>query len=190
MANLTMANSRQITLHVKTIFEGAEEDGDSVAETELPGILAFRNFAQFYLTYSLISPFTLPSSACYPLENFQDRPIWYRSKCIHKSEQIHQSELLQLSWRTYMAVRGASAGPFFIYKNGHPLTKSKFNYKIKKALQEIGLPYERFFCHSFRIGAATTAAKAGTDDSVIQMMSRWRNSAFLLYVHTPREQLQ
>ena len=89
----------------------------------------------------------------------------------------------------YMAIRGTAEGPFFIYKNGHPLTKSKFNYDIKKALQEIGLPYESFSGHSFRIGAATTAAKAGIQDSVIQMMGRWSSSAFLVYVRTPRDQL-
>ena len=87
----------------------------------------------------------------------------------------------------YMASRGTSAGLFFIYKNGHPLTKSKFNHEIKKALQEIGLPYERFSGHSVRIGAATTAAKVEIEDSVIQMMGRWSSSAFLLYVCTLRE---
>ena len=80
----------------------------------------------------------------------------------------------------YMAIRGTAAGPFFIYKNGHPLTKSKFNYDIKKDLQEIGLPYESFSSHIFRIGAVIS--KAEIQDSVIQMMGQWSSSAFLLYV--------
>ena len=37
-----MVNSRRIIyLHIKTTFEGAEEDGDSVAETNLPSILTY-----------------------------------------------------------------------------------------------------------------------------------------------------
>ena len=40
---------------------------------------------------------------------------------------------------------------------------------------------------SFRIGAATTAAKAGLEDST--MLGRWNSDAFLSYICTPREQL-
>ena len=32
-----------IYMHVKTIFEGAREDGDSVAETNLPGSFTYFN---------------------------------------------------------------------------------------------------------------------------------------------------
>lgn len=36
--------------------------------------------------------------------------------------------------------------------------------------------------HSFRIGAATSAAKAGIEDSTIHMLGRWSSSAFLVYI--------
>lgn len=89
----------------------------------------------------------------------------------------------------YMAARGNQTGPFFQLQNGTPLTKAHFTTRIRSALQELGLPYNDFAGHSFRIGAATAAAKAGMEDSTIRAMGRWNSSAFLTYVRTPREQL-
>ena len=90
---------------------------------------------------------------------------------------------------TYMSVRGGSSGPFFKLQNGHPLTKSHFSQQLRTALQAIGLPYQNFAGHSFRIGAATAAARAGIKDSTIQAMGRWSSGAFLTYIRTPREEL-
>ena len=58
-----------------------------------------------------------------------------------------------------LASRGPKPGPFFKFKDGKPLTKAKFSSSIRGALQRIGLPYMNFAGHSFRIGAATAAAK-------------------------------
>ena len=89
----------------------------------------------------------------------------------------------------YMANRGATDGPFFIRTNGTPLTKPYFVAKVREALMAAGLPYQHFAGHSFRIGAATTAAKAGLEDSTICTLGRWNSTAFLTYIRTPREQL-
>ena len=90
---------------------------------------------------------------------------------------------------SYMIRRGAADGPFFIRTDGKPLTKSYIVAKIRDGLQAVGLPYEHFAGHSFRIGAATTAAKAGLEDSTICTLGRWNSAAFLSYIRTPREQL-
>lgn len=89
----------------------------------------------------------------------------------------------------YVIRRGSSAGCFFIFSNQEPLTKTRFVAKVREALQAVGLPCDKFAGHSFRIGAATTAAKVGVEDSVIRMLGRWNSAAFLSYVRTPREQL-
>ena len=89
----------------------------------------------------------------------------------------------------YIAERGNAAGPFFIRANGTPLTKSYFVSKVRDALMALGLPYNHFAEHSFRIGAATAAAKAGLEESTIRALGRWNSTAFLTYIHTPREEL-
>ena len=89
----------------------------------------------------------------------------------------------------YMAVRGPAQGPFFQFQNGRPLTKALFTNKVREGLRSIGLPEQNFAGHSFRIGAATTAASVGIEDSTIRTMGRWSSSAFLVYIRTPREHL-
>ncbi len=88
-----------------------------------------------------------------------------------------------------MVTRGNTDGPFFKFEDGKPLTKARFTDVIREALAAVGLPQDQFAGHSFRIGAATTAAKAGIEDSTIRMPGRWNSAAFLVYIRTPRDQL-
>ena len=89
----------------------------------------------------------------------------------------------------YLASRGSSMGPLFHFADKQPLTKAKFTDHIRQVLREIGLPYQDFAGHSFRIGAATAAAKAGVEDSTIRTLGRWNSSAFLVYIRTPKDNL-
>jgi len=54
---------------------------------------------------------------------------------------------------------------------------------------DVGVDLSRFSGHSFRIGAATTAAKVGVSDSIIQIMGSGRSSAFVRYIRTSGDQL-
>lgn len=89
----------------------------------------------------------------------------------------------------YLARRGSGDGPLFRFENGQPLTRSRLVIEVRKALQEAGLQPEIYSGHSFRIGAATTAAACGISAEVIKTLGRWRSQAYQLYVKLPRSQL-
>ena len=78
----------------------------------------------------------------------------------------------------YMVARGRSSGPFFKFENGTPLTRMKFVDKVKEALSVAGVDCTAYSGHSFRIGAATTAAERGISDATIKMLGRWKSSAY------------
>ena len=89
----------------------------------------------------------------------------------------------------YVRRRGPTPGPFFRRRDGTPLTKAFFVARVREALVEMGMESHQYSGHSFRIGAATAAAQAGFEDSVIQALGRWSSTAFLRYIRTPRDQL-
>ncbi|XP_064407704.1 uncharacterized protein LOC135352451 [Halichondria panicea] len=80
-------------------------------------------------------------------------------------------------------------GPFFLLSSGVPVTKMWFTAQIRDILRLLGLPQDDYAGHSFRIGAATTAAMVGIADSSIQTLGRWQSAAFLQYIRTPASQL-
>lgn len=90
---------------------------------------------------------------------------------------------------TYLNARGSHPGPLFQWSSGVPLCKSKFVDEVRLALETANLPAKEFAGHSFRIGAATTAASAGLPDSAIQTLGRWKSSAYLLYIRTESHKL-
>lgn len=89
----------------------------------------------------------------------------------------------------FMAVRGPGPGPFFKFKNGSPLTRARFVARVREALREAKVDCSAYSGHSFRSGAATTAAQKGVSDASIKMLGRWKSNAYQLYIKTPRDQL-
>lgn len=90
---------------------------------------------------------------------------------------------------SYLAIRGNRPGFLFLFEDGRPLTKARFIIKVREALSHLGIDSTKYAGHSFRIGAATAAGSRGINDSVIQMLGRWKSSAYKLYIKTPRDQL-
>ena len=90
----------------------------------------------------------------------------------------------------YLALRrGDQEAPLFLYRDGSPLTRSRFVGVIKDTVSALGLPGGDYAGHSFRAGAATMAAKAGIEGSVIQTLGQWRSLVYKLYVRIPQEEL-
>ena len=90
---------------------------------------------------------------------------------------------------SYIVKRGTGEGPFFVFEDKHFLTRASFATQLRSALSTAGYCPTSYAGHSFRIGAATTAAQAGLQDSLIQTLGRWQSSAYSLYIRTPRQTL-
>ena len=84
----------------------------------------------------------------------------------------------------YGMARGAGDGPLFVFKDGCPLTRSRFQSRLKELLALVGVSGD-YTTHSLRIGAATTAAAVGVPDRLIKTMGRWASDAYRVYIRTP-----
>ena len=84
---------------------------------------------------------------------------------------------------TFIGSRCSTPGHFFV-DNQKSITKSRFVVKVRDALRTAGYPEEQFAGYSFRIGASTSAAMAGVEDSMIQTLGRWHSAPFLRYIRT------
>ncbi|XP_073258365.1 uncharacterized protein [Porites lutea] len=77
-------------------------------------------------------------------------------------------------------------GPLFSFRSGRLLTRSAVVNLLRDAARQVGLPYNSLKGHSFRIGAASTAAAAGLPDWLIKILGRWSSDCYQLYIRTPR----
>ncbi|KAM4029675.1 uncharacterized protein ACNLHF_024605 [Anomaloglossus baeobatrachus] len=82
---------------------------------------------------------------------------------------------------TYLSLR-RDGFCFFSHEDGSPLTRFQFLSIFRKCLCNLGLHPAEFGTHSFRIGAATEAARAGLSNQEIQRIGRWRSSCFARYI--------
>ena len=83
----------------------------------------------------------------------------------------------------FLQVRGMSPGPLFLFEDGRPLTRQRFVVLVRDALRKARIDQSKYCGHSFRIGAATTAAAKGMEDCIIKILGRWESLAYLQYVY-------
>ena len=76
--------------------------------------------------------------------------------------------------------------PLFQFKDGTLLSRRILVLNLHTLLQLCGLHAKSYNTHSFRIGAATTAAAAGLPAWLIKILGRWRSDSYERYIHLPK----
>ena len=76
--------------------------------------------------------------------------------------------------------------PMFQFKDGTPLSRRTLALNLHALLELCGLQPNNYNTHSFRIGAATTAAAAGLPAWLIKILGRWRSDSYQRYIHLPQ----
>ena len=99
----------------------------------------------------------------------------------------HSSVCAVIALREYLLQRNTSNidEPLFILQNGEPLTRTLLNANLRELLNILGYVEQEYAPHSFRIGAATTAAAANLPPWLIKTLGRWRSDCYELYIRTP-----
>ncbi|MGL4932230.1 MAG: tyrosine-type recombinase/integrase [Aeromonas sp.] len=80
--------------------------------------------------------------------------------------------------------------PLFTDDFNRPVTRFGFQKHLKSVLLLSGTPADNFSGHSFRIGAATTAAQKGLSQQQIQALGRWSSEAFKSYIRSDRSHIK
>ena len=88
----------------------------------------------------------------------------------------------------YLSIRGKAPGPLFLLASGQPLSRAILTDWLRQIFSTAGIE-GNFSSHSFRIGAATVAARNGIPDHLIQALGRWTSNAYQLYIRMPSEAL-
>ena len=82
----------------------------------------------------------------------------------------------------YMHRRSQRSGALLTHWDGTPLSKYQFDAVLKNAIKSLGWPTHGYSSHSFRIGAATTAAFNGLPTQSIMHLGRWKSRAVRKYI--------
>lgn len=82
-----------------------------------------------------------------------------------------------------------TSSPLFLLPDGAPMHRQWFCSQLSAVLRRCNLPPARYTAHSFRIGAATTAAQRGLSTSTIKTMGRWSSEAYASYIRPSRLQV-
>ncbi len=80
--------------------------------------------------------------------------------------------------------------PLFTDDSNCPATRFWFQKHLKAVLHLSGTAAGNFSSHSFRIGAATTAAHKGLSQQQIQELGRWSSEAFKSYIRLNRSHIK
>jgi hypothetical protein len=119
-----------------------------------------------------------------------------------KTDQLHHGQTLYLprssgptcpysAMKTYLKHSRATRrpSPLFVFSDSTPLNRSSCLKHLRYLLKRVGYNPKHYNTHSFRIGAATSAAQAGLSPQDIKLLGRWRSTAYQRYIrsNTPQQ---
>ena len=85
---------------------------------------------------------------------------------------------------TFPTPLAVGAQPLFTFKDGSPLTRHSCLKHLRRFLHKAGYLPQDFNTHSFRIGAATSAAHSGLPVHQIKLLGRWKRKAYCRYIRS------
>ena len=100
--------------------------------------------------------------------------------------KTHQPVCPVQAMMAYLSIRTPTPGPLFIHETGKPLTKEALTLETRQLLSNSGFTPSHYAGHSYRIGAATTAASVGLPPWLIKTLGRWSSDCFERYVRCPQ----
>ncbi|XP_061175615.1 uncharacterized protein LOC133184543 [Saccostrea echinata] len=111
--------------------------------------------------------------------------------CLFQSDQTvcpvkSMLKYLNLRRKWYNCVMSSA---LFTDESGNPLSRHFFITKLKQILKLLGLDDENFNGHSFRIGAATSAAGGQVEDHLIKTLGRWSSDCYTRYIRSDDQTL-
>ena len=80
--------------------------------------------------------------------------------------------------------------PLFLTADRKPLTRTVFVDSLRVLLLRLGFNPQHYAGHSFRIGAATSAAAAGIPDHLVKTLGRWSSDCYQRYIRTSESVLR
>ena len=152
------------------------------AEFTAPSVSAYS--AEIHLSLSDVSVDSMTAPSCIRLRIKVSKTDPFRKGCFVYLGRGHSPLCPIEALLAYLSVRGGSPGPLFRLQSGQPLTRDLLTRWLRDTLALARIP-GNFSSHSFRIGAATVAARNGVPDHLIQTLGRWSSNAYQGYIRTP-----
>ena len=156
-------------------------------EFTVPSNSAFDSSCHLSLADISIDSYQNPSVMCVTIKKSKTDPFRHGVQLfIGRNHSVLCPVGAMLS---YLVHRGNSEGPLFKFESGAPLSRHSLVVHLRLALTKANFDASDYCGHSFRIGAATTAAAHGVEDSLIKTLGRWESSAYQRYIKISREKL-
>lgn len=110
----------------------------------------------------------------------------FRQGCIVRLSPTKTSLCPIAALTQFLPYHTDKSRPLFTFFDGTYLTRRRLSTILQQALP---LASNQFSTHSFRIGAATTAASAGLPRWLIQQLGRWNSDCFRTYLRISNSQI-